>query len=96
MDRLSVLVARLHWWWSEGRRVGKLISERLNRRLVLVGKVMPILRRRMNKWMVQRMGWSLDVRILNQMFNMMLRMIVLRVRWTLRMMMLRMMGNNSR
>ena len=67
MDRLSVLVARLHWWWSEGRTEGKLISERLNRRLVLVGKVMPVLRRRMNKWMVQRMGWSLDVRILNQM-----------------------------
>ena len=82
MDWLSVL---------EGRTVGKLISERLNRRLVLVGKVMPVLRRRMNKWMVQRMGWSLDVRILNQMFNMMLRMMMLRVRW-----MLRVMGNNPR
>ena len=80
------MVARLHWWWSEGRTVGKLISERLNRRLVLVGKVMHNLRRRMNKWMVQRMGWSFDVRILNQIFNMMLR-----VRW-----MLRVMGNNSR
>ena len=27
VDRLSVLVARLHWWWSEGRIVGRLISE---------------------------------------------------------------------
>ena len=26
-DRLSVLVARLHWWWMEGRIVGRLISE---------------------------------------------------------------------
>ena len=26
-DRFSVLVARLHRWWSEGRIVGRLISE---------------------------------------------------------------------
>ena len=50
VDNLSVLVARLHRWWSEGRRVGRLISEQLNRRLVLVGRVMHHLRRRMNKW----------------------------------------------
>ena len=69
VDRLSVLVARLHWWWLEGRIVGRVISEQLNRRLVLVGRVTPILRRRMNKWAIQRMGWSLDIRM---MFNMML------------------------
>ena len=84
VDRLSVLVARLHRWWSKGRIVGRLISERLNRRLV--GRVMPNLR--MNKWVVQMMGWSLDIRM---MFNVMLRRMLLRMRW-----MLSAMSNNSR
>ena len=47
-----------------------------------MGRVMPNLRKRMNKWVVQRMGWSLDIRMLNQI----LRMIVMRM-W---------MGNLSR
>ena len=56
--------------------------------MVLVGRVMPNLRRRMNKWVVQRMGWSLDIRM---MFNIMLRRMLLRMRW-----MLSAMSNNSR
>ena len=51
---------------------------------MLVGRWVHNLRRRMNKWVVQRMGWSLDIR-------MMLRRMVLRMRW-----MLSVMGNNSR
>ena len=56
MGRLSVLVARLFQWWLEGRIVGNLANVWLDRKLVFVGRVVPYLRRRMNGWVVEKMG----------------------------------------
>ena len=67
--------------------MGRLISERLNRRFMLVGRWVHNLSGRMKWWMVQSLERRLRVRMLNQMFKMMVRrMLILIV----------LMDNNSR
>lgn len=68
-----MLVARLFQWWLEGRIVGNLTNVWLNRKLVFVGRVVPYLRKRMNGWVVEKMGWMLETRMLNLMFKMVVR-----------------------
>ena len=52
VDRITVFIARLTQWWLEGI-VGRLIHVWLNRRCVMVGRVVPHLKgRRMKACMV--------------------------------------------
>ena len=46
VDRITVFIARLTQWWLEGI-VGRLIHVRLNRRSMMVGRVVPHLKGRM-------------------------------------------------